>query len=81
MVMGTPLNHILKNSEFWDFLGGPVVKNTPSNAGDSGSIPGQRTMILHAWAIKPVFCNYGACALWSCVPKLKPRAPMRELVF
>ena len=23
-----------------DFLGGPVVKNPPANAGDSGSIPG-----------------------------------------
>ena len=25
-----------------DFHGGPVVKNPPSNAGDVGSIPGQR---------------------------------------
>ena len=24
-----------------DFPGGPVVKNMPSNAGDTGSIPGQ----------------------------------------
>ena len=31
-----------------DFPGGPVVKNTPSNAGDAGSIPGQRTKIPHA---------------------------------
>ena len=30
------------------FLGGPVVKNPPSNAGDSGSIPGQGTRIPHA---------------------------------
>ena len=27
----------------WDFPGGAVVKNPPSNAGDTGSIPGQRT--------------------------------------
>ena len=24
----------------WDFPGGTVVKNPPSNAGDTGSIPG-----------------------------------------
>ena len=34
------LKHVL-----WDFPGGPVVKNPPSNAGDAGSIPGQRTKI------------------------------------
>ena len=31
-----------------DFPGGPVVKNTPSNAGDVGSIPGWGTKIPHA---------------------------------
>ena len=31
-----------------DFLGGPVVKNLPSNAGDVGSIPGGGTKIPHA---------------------------------
>ena len=31
-----------------DFLGGPVVKNPPSNAGDAGSIPGGGTKIPHA---------------------------------
>ena len=30
------------------FPGGPVVKNTPSNAGDMGSAPGQGTKILDA---------------------------------
>ena len=30
-----------------DFPGGPVVKNPPCNAGDTGSIPGQGTRILH----------------------------------
>ena len=30
-----------------DFPGGPVVKNPPSNAGDTGSIPGQGTKIPH----------------------------------
>ena len=32
----------------WDFPGGPVVKNPPSNAGDLGSNSGQRTKIPHA---------------------------------
>ena len=29
-----------QNSELWDFFGGTVVKNSPANAGDTGSIPG-----------------------------------------
>ena len=31
-----------------DFPGGPVVKNPPSDAGDTGSIPGLGTKIPHA---------------------------------
>ena len=34
--------------KIWDFPGGPVVKNPPSNAGDAGSIPGWGTKIPHA---------------------------------
>ena len=30
------------------FPGGPVGKNPPSNAGDTGSIPGQGTKIPHS---------------------------------
>ena len=30
------------------FSGGPMVKNPPSNAGDTGSIPGPGTKIPHA---------------------------------
>ena len=41
-------NWHLKNYKFWDFPGGPVVKNPPSNAGDAGSIPGQGPKIPHA---------------------------------
>ena len=37
-----------KKTQSWDFPGGPVVKNQPSNAGDVGSIPGQGTKIPHA---------------------------------
>ena len=33
---------------YWDFPGGPVVKNPPSNAGDAGTIPGRGTKIPHA---------------------------------
>ena len=31
-----------------DFPGGPVIKSLPSNAGNTGLIPGQGTNILHA---------------------------------
>ena len=31
----------------WNFPGGPVVRNPPSNAGDVGSIPSQGTKISH----------------------------------
>ena len=34
----------------WDFPGGPLVKNLPSNAENVGSIPGQGTKIPHATA-------------------------------
>ena len=34
----TKLNNLFKNEK--DFLGGPVVKNPPVNAEDTGSIPG-----------------------------------------
>ena len=37
-----------KNMKYRNFPGGPVVKNPPSNAGDTGSIPGGGTKIPHA---------------------------------
>ena len=33
--------------EIWDFLGGPVVKTLPFNAGGIDLIPGQGAMIPH----------------------------------
>ena len=39
---------IQKKKKFRDFLGGPVVKTSPSNAGGVGSIPGQGAKIPHA---------------------------------
>ena len=38
---------VMYEVEARNFPGGPVVKNSPSNAGDKGSIPGQRTKIPH----------------------------------
>ena len=38
----------IKRLDIWDFPGGPVVKNPPSNAGDAGLIPGWGTKIPHA---------------------------------
>ena len=38
----------VKFSGLRDFPGGPVVKNLPSNAGDTGWIPGRGTKIPHA---------------------------------
>ena len=37
-----------KMQRCWDVPGSPVVKSLPSNAGDTGSIPGQGTKIPHA---------------------------------
>ena len=42
----------------WGFHGGRVVKNPPSNAGDTGSIPGWGTKIPRAVAAKPLCLNY-----------------------
>ena len=58
------------------FPGGPVVKNLPCNAGDAGSIPGQRTKIPHAAGqLSPqatttelVCLNYRACVLQTTEP-------------
>ena len=52
----------LEKSGVLDFLGGPVVKNPPANAGDLGSIPGPgRSHMLQG--SKPICHNYWACAL------------------
>ena len=38
----------MKKNEDRDFPGGPMVKNPPSKAGDTGLIPGWGTKIPHA---------------------------------
>ena len=45
---GLKINIRNNNKENWDFPGGPVVKNLPSNAGDVGLIPGRGTKIPRA---------------------------------
>jgi len=50
---------------FRDFHGGPVVRNPPSNTGDTGWIPGQGTKVrhtmqqlsLHATTTEPMHCG------------------------
>ena len=61
-----------KNVSSRDFPGGPVVKNSPSNAGDVGLIPGRGTKIpqaaeqlsLFAATTEPVRSR-------ACAPQLK----------
>ena len=40
-----------------EFPGGPVVKNSPSNTGDAGSIPGRVTDPTCHGATKPTLSN------------------------
>ena len=40
-----------------DFPGGPVVKNLPCNAGDTGLNPGQETKIPHATGQLSLLCH------------------------
>ena len=47
VTMGNSME-VSQNTKNSDFPGGPVVKNPPSNVGDTGSIPGQGTKIPHA---------------------------------
>ena len=76
-----------KMKQYQDFPGGPVVKNSRSNAGDAGLIPGRGTKIPHAAGQliprttttelahlneSPRAANYRAHAPWS------PHATTRE---
>ena len=49
-------NKYLEKKKNRDCPGGPVAKNMPSSAGDTGSTPGQRTKIPHVTG-KPMCCN------------------------
>ena len=58
------------------FPGGPVIKNPPSNAGDAGSILGQRTMIPHATGQLSLHTTAKELA-----PQLRPNAAKYMLIF
>ena len=66
----------------WDFSGGPVVKDLPSNAGDTGLIPGWGIKIPHAAGqqslrtLKPAHRNEEPMSRneRSCMPQLRPKA-------
>ena len=81
---------IISMSVYEDFPGGPVVKNSPCNAEDVGSIPGWEIKIPHAmeqpspqtlWhsctaAMESACHNRGSHMKKqrSCVPQLRPDA-------
>ena len=81
------LSFPLKNN-IGDFPGGPVVKNTPSNAGDTGSIPGRGTKIPHAAGqLSPRAATTDPMRSGACAPQLgrspcaatkSPRAAMKD---
>ena len=84
------LTQLLKIN-YGDFPGGPVVKNLPYNAGDTGSLPDQGTKIPHAagqlshnyWARAPKLesphaANYRAHVLWSLRTTTGERKPARH---
>ena len=81
-------------TECRDFPGGPVVKNLPCNARDTGSIPGQGIKIpqardqlsLCSATTKPKSCNYRSLRVLESTPQLErlhllsPHATTREWV-
>ena len=54
---------VLKKTQFWDFPDGPVLKNSPSNMGNVGLIPGQGT-------INKIPCDSGQLSLSPQIEKL-----------
>ena len=52
----------------WDFTGGLVVKNPPSNAGGRGLIPVQGTKIAHAMGQ----LSLSAVTREALIPQLRP---------
>ena len=56
---------ILFKWPYWDFPGGPVVKNLPSNAGDEGSILVRGTKIPHTAGQ----LSLGAVTREACTPQ------------
>ena len=52
----------------WDLPGGPVVKNTPCNAGHSGLIPGRGTKIPYALEQLSPCTTTRVCVLQRKIP-------------
>jgi len=50
-----------KTAGHWDFPGGPVVKDPPSNVGDMGLIPGGGTKIHMLWGNEACLLQQKAC--------------------
>ena len=71
---------MVKNCPNWDYPGGPVVKNPPSNAGDEGSIPHRGTKILHAMGqLSPCTATTEPMHSRACTPlERSPRAIMKS---
>ena len=62
-----------------DFPGSPVVKNLPSNAGDTDSIPGQGTKIPHAVGqLSPCTATIELACLNERARVLQTTEPMRS---
>ena len=58
---------MLKSGCLWDFPGGPVVKNSPCNTGDVGSVPDWGT------TIPPAMEQLNPDHTWrDHVPQLRP---------
>jgi len=60
-----------------DFSGGPMVKNLSFNAGDKGSIPGQKTKIPHATGQlthAPQLLSLQTTKKRSCMRQTRPSA-------
>ena len=80
-------SHFSSQNHKVGFPGGPVVKNPPANAGDTGSIPGPGRfhMPQGSWAHEPQLLSPGAAtreatARSSPAPRLgsSPRSPQLE---
>ena len=68
---------LINKKNYRDFPAGPVVKNPPYNAGDTGSIPGQGTKIPHAVGqLSPRATTTEPTRTGACAPQLeKNRKP------
>ena len=62
-----------------DFSGGPVVKNSPANAGDTGAIPGLGTTIPHSMEQLSLFTTTTEPVPYSLCPTAREATAIRSL--